>query len=540
MNNIIAILSLLHQSPPRPSSAGRLFRREPVLAWTLKRLGGSRSIRNRTILCWEDQLPLVRPIAASHGCHVLSKSPRCDIASVQSIAAARKWADGWRGGLLSATCFDQGFYAPWFNEIRQQFGADAVVIIDPDSALIDPALVDSVVAHAREHSAIEYCFSPAAPGLSGALIRAGLLEQLSGSTGYLGRLLNYYPDLPGRDPISKDECAPVPTSVARTPLRFTLDSDRQISRVERATLSLNGQLMQTHAESLVATLAGVVPVEGLPRDITLELNTKRATWPVFSPARHLSISRPDLSVADARSLFRQLGAMDDIRLTLAGVGDPLLSPEVFRIIQLAHEAGIDSVHVETDLLSLSESALNELAGSRADILSVHIPALTPAVYERVMGVEGLSSVISNIRQFLLHRQAAGRACPVLVPTFTKCRDNICEMEAWYDYWLRAVGCAVINGASDFAGQIPDQSVADMSPPSRCPCRRLASRLTVLSDLSVVSCEQDVCARRVLGNLRDRPLREILEDGLMSLRRAQADGQYGVHPLCPACREWHRP
>ena len=81
------------------------------------------------------------------------------------------------------------------------------------------------------------------------------------------------------------------------------------------------------------------------------------------------------------------------------------------------------------------------------------------------------------------------------------------MEAWYDQWLRAVGSAVIVGPSDFAGQIPDHAVADMAPPLRRPCARLESRMTILSDGRIVTCEQDVLGRQTLGSLgeiRSRP------------------------------------
>ena len=48
-------------------SAERLFRMEPVLAWTLRRLARSRSMARTAVLCWEDQQPAVGPIAAGLG-----------------------------------------------------------------------------------------------------------------------------------------------------------------------------------------------------------------------------------------------------------------------------------------------------------------------------------------------------------------------------------------------------------------------------------------------------------------------------------------
>ena len=122
-----------------------------------------------------------------------------------------------------------------------------------------------------------------------------------------------------------------------------------------------------------------------------------------------------------------------------------------------------------------------------------------------------------------------------MPTFTKCRQNLEEMEPWYDHWLRVVGTAVIAGPSDYAGQIPDQSCADMSPSRRRACYRLGRRMTVLSDGTIASCEQDVLGRQRQG--------EVMGDGLSRTWRERfpilrAEHEKGA--LCTSCKEWHRP
>jgi spiro-SPASM protein len=540
MNQIAAVLSLLHQSPGRPSSASRLFRNEPVLAWTLRRLARSRGLAHRAILCWDDQLLAVQPIANAAGAFILSKGPRQPIPGIEAITASRKWSDGWRGGLLGACSFDLGFHAMWVNEIRKHLSDDAVVMIDPDSALVDPTLIDGLIAHARQHNEIEYCFTPAAPGLSGVMLSASLLEKLAAAGGYLGRGLNYWPDLPGRDPISAEQCAPVPTSVARTTRRFNLDSDRQVRLIEQSTVSLNGELMETDAEQIVARLAAGPAVDALPRDIVLEINTTRAARPIYSPSRHLDIHRADLAVEQARQLFSELVACDDIRLTLGGVGDPMLSPHVFDIVDAARHAGVDSIHIETDLIGLDESKIQRLAEAPVDIVSVHIPALSQPLYQQMMGVDALGEVVESIRRLFAHRESRTRGVPIVVPTFVKCRENQHEMEVWYDQWLRAVGCAVIAGPTDYAGQIPDPAAADMAPPRRVSCRRLASRMTILSDGRVVSCEQDVLGLQALGRIGEQSLHDIWTGGFAKLRADHACGQWNNHSLCGQCREWHRP
>jgi len=214
MKNVTAIISLLHEGSS-PGAARRRFRGEAVLSWTLGRLRLCGGLENIALLCWEDQVAQVQPIASAAGAFVLAKGPRCRLPMVEAIAAARKWSDGWRGGLLGACHFDLGFHAPWAVEIVRKLSASAAVLVEADAALVDPNLIQRLIDHADQHPQAEYVFMPAAPGLGGILIRSVLMEQLAAGGGWPGRLLCYWPGAPGRDPIANERCAAAPTSVAR-------------------------------------------------------------------------------------------------------------------------------------------------------------------------------------------------------------------------------------------------------------------------------------------------------------------------------------
>ena len=537
MSRTTAVISLLHQPAVAPS-VERRFRGEPVLSWTLRRLKLCRRVEHVTILCWEDQAPCVQPIASAGGAFVLAKGPRLAVASIDAVTAAQRWSDGWRGGLLGTTCFDRGFHALWMSEVPRKLESDAVLLVDGDAGLVDPSLLDAIVDHARQHPQVGYAFTPAAPGLGGALLRLNLLDQLAASQAHPGRLMNYWPDLPGRDPISGEECAPYPTPIARTPHRFTLDSQRQIALLERSTESLNGTLLRTEAEALVERVRTQARAEPFPRDVILELNAERSTRPVYSPATHMSLSRPELSIEQAKPLFDELAGWDDVRLTLGGVGDPLIAPGVFDVIAAARSAGIAAIHVETDLLDAEPGGVERLVECGADIVSVFIPAATPAMYRQIMGIDAYARVGRNIERFLHYRAELQQGTPILVPTFVKCRENMVEMEDWYDHWHRAVGCAVIVGPTDCAGQISDAGAVDMTPPKRVPCRRLRSRLTVLSDGRIVSCEEDVAGLQALGRVGEMSIAAAWQ-AMEDVRLAHARLSLEQLPLCRKCREWHR-
>jgi radical SAM protein with 4Fe4S-binding SPASM domain len=535
--HVTAVLSMLHE-PAARNSATRLFRGKPVLRWTMERLARASRVSSVAIVCWEDQLQAVLPVAEVQWADVLAKGPRTALPEIESVVASRRWADGWRGGLLGTCEFDRGFHAGWFEEVAKKLGSDALLLVDPSAGLIDAALIDDLVEHAEDHSKVELCFMPAAPGLSGALLRLPLLTRLAAAKTHPGRLLHYTPDVLSREMLAGEACAPVPTSVARTTDRFTLDSDRQVERISAATFALNGQLISSPAEDLVARMRDRDRVDAMPREVVLELNTARATRPVNWPGRYHTVSRPDLSLETAARLFAELGsAADDVRLTIGGMGDPLLSGDLLPIVEAARAAGIAAIHLETDFVTGDVAGL---ARADVDVVSVHVPAITPETYARMMGVDTYAAVLENVRAFITERARRGRGVPILAPTFPKCRDNLAEMEAWYDQWLRAVGAAVITGPSDYAGQIPDAAVADMSPPRRRPCSRLWSRAVIRSNGGVVACEQDFAGRNVLGNVNETTLAEIWQNRMAALRADHRAGRYAGHALCGACREWDRP
>ncbi len=538
-SNTIAVLSMLHEPAHRASSAQRMFRDEPVLAWTLRRLAKSKQISRVTILCWADQQSAVASIAEKAGTTCCTPAPRSAMPQIESIAASRRWADGWRGGLLAACEFDRGFHGGWVAQILHEQNADAALLVDPAAALVDPELVDGIIAHAQSNPDVDFYFSPAAPGLSGVLVRRQMVDQLAAGAANPGMLLAYRPDLPQRDPISTPACVTVPAGLARTTTRFTLDSQRQIQRISVATAELNGQLIETPAAQLLRLVSESSAETPLPRELVLELTTRRNTRPIYLPVSHLNVQRGDISLELAKKAVDELAAADDARLILSGVGDPLLHPDIFEIIQHANRSGV-ALAIETDLLGIDAAAIDRLASSPIDIISVFVPAASARTYQAVMGIDAAKPVMENLCRLIERQRANNRGVPLIVPTFIKTNLNLAEMEPWYDHWLRTLRCAVISGPGDYAGQIPDCGAAQMEPPLRKPCSRLASRLTILSDGRAVSCEQDVLGHQSLGNIAQDSISSIWKSSAAALRADHAGGRWSRHRLCAGCQDWHRP
>ena len=438
MTDPTAVISMIHEGAEQ-NSATRLFRGEPVLAWTLRRLERSQRLAHMIVICWEDQVADVEPICGGHGANVMVKGPRAPIASVEAVAAVRRWTDGWRGDLRGACDFDLGFHAPWVREAIENLDADAAVLIDPSAALVDAVIIDRLIERAATQPEFELVFSHTPPGIGGAVVKMPLLKRLATAELHPGHLLHSTTEQVGV--VACDGALTLPSAVTRAPGSFKLDSHRQIWRITNAMVVLNGSLIKSEAEALVSRLGQENYPDPLPRDIVLELTTERFTRPLFAPGRANGSVPRQMTTELALRLFKECAMLDDVRLTLAGSGDPMLADNAYEIIAAAIESGVSAIRIETDLLNVdSILAARELAGA-VDILAVHLPACSESAYEKVMGVNAYKKVLTNIERFHGEQDIGDRGTPLLIPLFTPTAHNVGEEKSWFERWPYGVSLA---------------------------------------------------------------------------------------------------
>src|SRR5690606_10188663 len=93
----------------------------------------------------------------------------------------------------------------------------------------------------------------------------------------------------------------------------------------------------------------------LPPFISLELTPRRALAGPITAHGHLTFDRPDLDLDVARRLFDEIAepaAGGDVCVLLGGPcgGDAMLHPQWEAIVRAAHDAGVTSIGIDTDLL----------------------------------------------------------------------------------------------------------------------------------------------------------------------------------------------
>ncbi|MEX2218483.1 MAG: 6-hydroxymethylpterin diphosphokinase MptE-like protein [Phycisphaerales bacterium] len=545
-----------------PLIAGR-----SALRRTLDRLARCRELDGVLLLATDPAALAPQIGVAPHGL-------RLDIARVappspgraRAVAAARLWsAHCWRGGLSGLTVYDEVLDPAALAPILEERRIDGAALIGPDWALVDPALIDAAAAQFRQGwsadgsaGRVRLAFCQAPPGLGAAVIDRTLVRELAsnsaaGALATIGGRLGYTPVAPMPDPIAnlRADSSGKPVCIAAAPavrdcgLRFIADSAPGCALLAATTRSLGGAWASAGAEEIARHAAAAAPPP-LPREYTLELCPGRLTsgprgqWLRSAPE---PVERPALAPALAESLFAQIAAArDDAVLTFFGAGDPLLHPDLPRLVGAARRAGIAGIHIRTDLLG-DERQAHALLEAAPDIISVDLMAESAAAYRALMGADLFERARGNLIRLLEAAAPAreahgGLPFPWIVPRTTRCDGTYEEIEAFYDRWLLGAGAAVIDA---LPRAIEGQRIEPLPPPAPAARRAAADHLAIRSDGTIAPRTQAPFGpARGIADLTREPLAAAWKRALAKQRDSapsepSADAAPDEEPLLAAGR-----
>ncbi len=518
--------------PVDPDRSGLLRKRslaEPfgdvtVLQATLEQLGRGADLETIILLapCHFDPEPLIRreriPIPVEiEPCGQSPFPPE-----QRAIAAARAWSDTcWRGGLGGMSVYDEVLCPEPMHRVLSERGFTAALLCAPDWPLVDVAAVDALLDRQRADPQRRHLvFTQAPPGLSGCVISAELLGQFVSRSrlATIGSQLVYQPRSPQGDPIARADNVQIDHRVRNGLVRAAYDSPR-CRRAIRELLGAGSQRPSSTAEWVerLQERSARTP-DSLPALVLLEITTARHSRGRLGRDFAPLAPRADLAPALAERLFEQLAGAGDVAVSLEGAGDPLLHPELGRILDLAHQAGLP-IHLRTELradLRRDPDLLDALLST--EVISVDLHADTAATYRRMMGDDGFESVVKNLEHLCRQRRplagtngTAALALPWVVPRLQRCDATYEDIDSFFDRWQHLLGTAVIEGRppSDEEDMV---HTLDTLAPARTPRRAmrhdLLRRLTVRSDGSIPVSELLRGQREIVGSVADAPLDEL--------------------------------
>ncbi|HWL92248.1 MAG TPA: SPASM domain-containing protein, partial [Phycisphaerae bacterium] len=433
----------------------------------------------------------------------------------------------------------EDFHPQLLQALAEKNGADAVATIPAAAPLFDPVMLDAMIDHARradEPTGITFLQAP--PGLGAFIIRRHILDQLAGSTIPPGAILNYQPTNPMADLTGRDTCYRPSVEVIQSRGRLLCDTHRSMRRMHRLFAAGGADWNSLRiARWLNDVDAGFV--EDAPAEIEIELTTNLPdSWhSLLRPLGGRHPGRDCVSMETVAAVAASIGAFDDVQVVLGGFGDPIMHPDFAGICRAFRAAGAAAVAVRTTGALSDERVESALFETPVDLVEVMLDAASPETYRRVWGMDGYDQVMSIFENRLARRVRENRVLPLWMPSLVKANETFDDLDPFVDAWQRRLGMYLVSGYGHCCGQREPRAITSMAPPARTPCRRVGSRMVVLADGAVTTCDQDFCGLQLIGNVLKTPLRELWRNSqaLASIRQTVV----GDAPLCAKCDEWHR-
>jgi len=512
----------------------------PVLRRTVERVLRAKLLSGVHMLSLAKQADAVR--AMLDGLDVRIETHSAGPAAYRDmVRAGRVWGlDAWRGGVGSLCVFDEDFHAPLLDALAKRTEAEAIMSISAAAALVDPELLDAMIAHHEENrEAASLTLIQAPPGLGAFIIRRTLLAELVGTGLPPGALAAYQPTHPTPDPTGREACYRPPIEVIGARGRLLCDTTRSMARVKRL-LKAGGE--SWNALTISRWLSGdeARRVEAVPEEIEIELTTEDpiSDGRLLRPRGAAVGRRGPIGLHVIRRVAESIAGTDDVRIVLGGFGEPCRHPEFGAICRMLRESSAAAIAVRTNALE-DDSAIEEtLFQTPVDLIEVTLDAASKETYLQVNGVDAYEAVMTRLDRWVSRRTNERRVLPLIVPSMIKANETLDDLDHFFDTWQRRLGTLLVSGYSHHAGQRPRRAVTVTTPPNRKLCRRVFGLTLLLADGRLTTCDQDFAGRQIVGNLTETALPELWQNAEV-LRDIRAN-TCGSAPLCSHCDQWHRP
>lgn len=271
--------------------------------------------------------------------------------------------------------------------------------------------------------------------------------------------------------------------------------------------------------------------------------------------KQMQRERSQLSYQTFAALIAEFRKGDDCRWVFSGMGEPLLNPELHRMITLA--APFSSMLIT----SLQKMPAGDFPYDALDHIRISTDALEAESFEKLR--PGCSW--SNIENFLNlarpQKLADPQGFPEIGITMVRHAETELQVQPFINYWKQVakpiyrenffrwpfdlppdrVQWYQILGEASFNNSRARTSKVDFTPVRRRPCRNALLSATVLSDGSVTVCPYDFEGRQVFGNLKENTLREIWNsEKYCSFRRRHLALEFADVKFCNNCSDWYHP
>lgn len=227
-------------------------------------------------------------------------------------------------------------------------------------------------------------------------------------------------------------------------------------------------------------------------------------------------------------------------LTIGGMSEPLLDPDLFNMIKLAKDYGFIDVMINTNATLLDDNASQKLIESGLTRLRVGFDGISKGSYEKLRKGANFSKVKSNILNFIRRRDSVGLKLPVVRVSCVRMRENEKEINDFINFWKPIVDYVCIQSyrPHEFTEKRFNLNLKNgrskESVIRKYTCNNPFDRLYIRGNGDVYACCLVAYGQKIGNAFRDDLYRIWNSPQEKFLRRALKSGDWQKIPKCKTC------
>jgi radical SAM protein with 4Fe4S-binding SPASM domain len=208
-------------------------------------------------------------------------------------------------------------------------------------------------------------------------------------------------------------------------------------------------------------------------------------------------------------------------------GEPLMHPDLIKMVKYAKNNGIIEVQFNTNGLLLDEEISRELIKAGIDRIIFSFDGATKETYEKIRTGSNFEKVMGNIKRFVDIKNLMGKKRPCTRIQMVKTKENVHEINKFISMWTPVVNRVAISTRREPQGNKKENE--------HFPCPQIWQRMVVCWDGDVRACCGDWHGEIKLGDANKQDIYEIWHSKKYEwLRKMHSSGKFNDISVCEKC------
>lgn len=222
-------------------------------------------------------------------------------------------------------------------------------------------------------------------------------------------------------------------------------------------------------------------------------------------------------------------------------GEPLLDRKLEEKITYLKKGGIKHITFSTNAALLTEKRAISLLKSGLDEIMFSIDGLKKETFEKIRAGLNFGKITNNVLRFIKLRNSTATMVKIRVRMVIQ-QENLAEVEEWGRYWrsvLQRQDSVHAKNVHSWANKLENYVSVKETGKLSTPCTSTFSTMIIRYNGDVTICPLDYDFKYVSGNMGDRSIRDIWQNGIhfKDFRELHLRGMRDEFDFCKGCRLW---